>query len=274
MFWVVQENVFNEEGYANLLDALQRLEIEYTRVKFVPFQHKLIAADTDLLQFENTDAIPEIKVPEGLVMVCGATLLSMVAQEKGWVPGTFINENFHSSRWLEHWGNFMLNSQTITDQISKIQCPWDIPRIFIRPCLDTKVFTGFSMRTSDLDLWRNDLLSQGRDSHWFGPQTEVMLAPAQEINAEYRFFIVDKKVVTGSMYKLGHRLVHDPYIPDYVSDFCQQMVNIWQPSRGFVMDIAETPEGCKIIEINNLNHSGFYACDVLKIVATVNDMIW
>ena len=50
------------------------------------------------------------------------------------------------------------------------------------------------------------------------------------------------------------------------------MIQQWQPSRGFVIDIAEAAEGPKIIEINNLNSSGFYCCDVSKIVQTIEQM--
>ena len=41
----------------------------------------------------------------------------------------------------------------------------------------------------------------------------------------------------------------------------------WHPSYAYVMDIARTPDGFKLIEYNCINASGFYACDC-------NDIVW
>jgi len=35
------------------------------------------------------------------------------------------------------------------------------------------------------------------------------------------------------------------------------------------MDVARTPEGLKIIEVNNLNSSGFYAANVENLVLAI-----
>jgi hypothetical protein len=51
------------------------------------------------------------------------------------------------------------------------------------------------------------------------------------------------------------------------------MVDIWQPDDAFVLDIAETSEGFKIIEINCLNASGFYACEMDKVVIALEVMV-
>jgi len=58
-----------------------------------------------------------------------------------------------------------------------------------------------------------------------------------------------------------------------VLEFANQMVQIWQPDRGFVIDIARlSNDELKIVELNNLNSSGFYSCDVMKIVAAIESM--
>jgi hypothetical protein len=51
------------------------------------------------------------------------------------------------------------------------------------------------------------------------------------------------------------------------------MIDIWQPARGFVIDIADLQnDEYKIIEINNLNSSGFYAIDLQKFVMAIENM--
>lgn len=50
------------------------------------------------------------------------------------------------------------------------------------------------------------------------------------------------------------------------------MIEIWQPARAFVIDIALTQESYKIVEINCINSAGFYAADVSKIVNAIQKM--
>ena len=37
MYYIVQENVFKEENFYNLINTLERLELEYEIVKLLPF---------------------------------------------------------------------------------------------------------------------------------------------------------------------------------------------------------------------------------------------
>ncbi len=37
MYYIVQENVFREENYDNLINSLDRLKLEYEIVKLLPF---------------------------------------------------------------------------------------------------------------------------------------------------------------------------------------------------------------------------------------------
>lgn len=80
------------------------------------------------------------------------------------------------------------------------------------------------------------------------------------------------KVFTASMYKHGARVVYSDMIPEYVLKFAQDMVNLWQPNHAFALDVCETPEGMKIVEINSINSSGFYACDMGKFVNAIEEL--
>jgi hypothetical protein len=51
------------------------------------------------------------------------------------------------------------------------------------------------------------------------------------------------------------------------------MIQTWRPAQAFVMDIADTPDGPKVIEINNINSSGFYACDPQSIIVALESLV-
>lgn len=102
--------------------------------------------------------------------------------------------------------------------------------------------------------------------------TEVLVAEPMEIWTETRLFVVGDQIVTGSVYKRGTQVIYDDYLDSDVVDFAAACIGHWQPSDAFVLDIATTPQGCKIVELNCINAAGFYACDVQKIVAAIESL--
>jgi hypothetical protein len=60
--------------------------------------------------------------------------------------------------------------------------------------------------------------------------------------------------------------MYDSIIDQKIVDFAQSMVDRWQPADAFVIDIADTPNGLKVVEINTFGVSGFYYSDMFKVV--------
>src|ERR1035441_4280949 len=73
MYYIVQENVFREENYENLIISLDRLELDYEIVKLIPF--------VDDFEF-NTDRKD--------VFPFGAVKMSRISKKYGWYPGSQI----------------------------------------------------------------------------------------------------------------------------------------------------------------------------------------
>ena len=191
------------------------------------------------------------------------------SQKKRWHPGVFVNENFTYPKLIEHYGDHLLNKECHISTLENVLPKYG--EFFIKPCKDSKVFSGQRMTWDKLKDWKEKVLNLG----WEGSVTKntcVVMAPIKEIYREYRFFIVDGKVITGSQYRVGMRVFSIECHEKDVINFAQQMVDIWSPDKGFVIDIALTPEGFKVIEINCLNAAGFYACDMSKVVHALEDL--
>src|SRR6266516_1245600 len=90
--WVIQENLFNETEFDNFCAAIGKSGASYSVVKVIPFSHELTPDP-----------------PEGPKVVYGSTALSRIAQERGWLPGAFLNENFDHREWVKHWDDRVLN---------------------------------------------------------------------------------------------------------------------------------------------------------------------
>lgn len=267
MFWVVQDNIYREYNHGILMQTLQRMDIPHSEVKVVPFFDMLLPSNFDSHNYKGEiNNVKEAEIDDsGFVMVCGGIYLANIAKKRNWEPGSFLNDNFHYNKWKDAYGRYLLNYESLVGTFKSINPEWD--EFFIRPCEDTKDFNGQVFSKGDFIDWRNNTIYPIGSCKF--ENSEVVISPTQKIYAEYRFFVVDGKVITGSQYKLGSRLCIAAIIDSRVIDYVQRMVDKWQPAIAFVIDIAEIDEGLKIIEINNFNSAGFYACDVSKIIDAI-----
>ena len=253
MHWVIQNNLYNEDGFTRLIDALVKMDIPHSIHKVIPFVRELY---------------PDID-PDGKVVVMGSYSMSYIAQARGWTPGTFLNENFEFIKQVVHWDR-MLNDDAWLGPL-RFATVFDEP-MFIRPTNDGKSFAGTVMDAYELEAWKRQILAlDSEDCPTVTGDTRVMVCRKKKIYNETRCWIVDEKVVTGSVYKVGTRVICDSHVRKGVIKFAEKQARIWSPHRAYVMDVADTPEGLKIIEVNNLNSSGFYAADVQKLVFAIEE---
>jgi hypothetical protein len=138
MHWIIQSNGFNERGFADLAEVLERGRIPHSFVKVVPM---LLGGGIE----------PTI-VPMGPTVAMGSIGLVKYAQGHGWTPGAWLNQNFDFRIWLKHYGKHLLNADAEVTTFGEVQ-----PRLkpfFIRPCFDTKVFAGMVTDWPDFEAWR------------------------------------------------------------------------------------------------------------------------
>ena len=149
---------------------------------------------------------------------------------------------------------------------------WDAEEdIFIRPCEDTKTLVG---RVATRREWLEGMkIALNRSD---GPDflTPIQVARPKNIEAEYRLFVVDHRVVAESSYRIRGQLNVNGYVPQEVIDFGELMSYQYSPAPVFVMDIAIRPNGeFKVVETNCFNAAGFYSCNEEKIVRAVTDYV-
>ncbi len=259
MHWVIQSNMFSEEGYARLLTALERLGVEYSVVKVIPFSH---------------DLSPHLAFPKGYpVVVMGTYTLCKIAKDRGWTPGSFDNENFDYQVQACAWPGKMLNDGAWSGRFADV-VPLTSRPFFIRPVGDTKEFIGQVMDWPAFAKWREGVLAlTPEDQPTVTADTMVMMAPQQEIWSETRVWMVDGRAVTASQYKFGTIKRYTDMVPPAILGFAEALARSWTPSRAFVMDVADTPDGLKVVEVNNHNAAGFYAGDMQKLVAAIEAMV-
>ena len=250
MHWVLQNNIFRESAYDSLIDTLKRLDIPHSEHRIIPF----IGEITEPPQLSHNN-----------VICMGSYSMRHYAAKMGWNPGVFDLEPFDFTKQLEHWGDHMLNADSVVGCFGDAET--DSELFFIRPILDSKSFSGSVMSREQFYDWKHKVIDIGEDTgSTVDANTMIQIAPLKEIYTEHRFWVVDGRVITGSTYKLGSRVTYHPVLDQHLFDYVNARIAEWMPLRTFCIDIAYTPDGLKVIEINTLNSSGFYAADMQKLV--------
>jgi len=264
MHWIVQNDLYSEEGHASLIRALEVMGLPFSLVKVVPFVHTLE---------------PEPVIASGSkVIALGAYTLITIARERGWTPGTWdLGPTSELPNQIPHWGARLLNHDAWIGLLA------DVPEVnpstlggpnvarpfFLRPLRDSKVFSGKVFDWHEFTEWRANLPP---DEGHLNLYTPVLIAPRKIIYAEYRTWVVNGRVVTASQYKSGSTVVYNADVPEFILDFAQECVNLWSPAPAFVLDVAETPLGLRIVETNTLNAAGWYRGNVGKIVEALENL--
>lgn len=258
MHWILQNNLFNEQAYQTLVDTLERMEIPYTIHKVIPFVGELVPA-------------PE---PESTNVICmGSYSLRHSAVKYDWEPGVFDLEYADFQMQREKWGEHMLNFDSRVVPFKDVD--FDDELMFLRPTQDSKVFAGKVFTKEEFYEWKHKVVDLEEDfGNSLTKDTLIQVTPPKVIWAEYRFWVVKEKIVTASLYKRGRQVIYKQVSkherPD-LFDYVNARINEWEPHDAFVIDVCETPDGLKIVEINTLNSCGFYDADIPALVDALEE---
>lgn len=260
MHWVLQDNLFNEQAYQTLLDTLVRFELPHSIHKIIPFVGEFT---------------PEPNIETKNVICMGSYSMRHSSARYGWNPGVFDLEPYTFEVQREHWGSHMLNADSTVIPFKDVEIQ---NRSFIRPIEDSKAFSGKVYDHYEFHEWKDKVCAMEESSiTGLNKNQLVQVSSIKEIYSEYRFWVVKGKIVCASQYKEGNRVIYRDDVPEAYFEFVRAMIDIWQPHDAFVIDVASVPDdgdgwrGIKIVEINTLNSSGFYACDIQKLVMALED---
>lgn len=249
MYYIIQENLFREINYNNLIETMQRFKLPHQVVKIVPFTRDIL--------FEPIDTKN--------VFCFGSVKMSHIAKDYGWTPGSFYNENHDYLAYSEKYGKEnMLNGDSVICKFSDEFAPPG-HLFFARPCGDTKAFTGQVFTKAAWDEFLQFHLTNGHEST-LNKNTIVQIAKLKDIEQEIRTWVIKGEIATASKYKLGEKVIYQECNEPYILDFAKDMIKLYQPAEAFVMDVAVTENGMKIVEINCINSAGFYQGNLQKII--------
>jgi len=217
--------------------------------------------------------LPKIREYQGPMIAYGTTtLIRNVDRDRSWVPGLwFDSKEFKPSSWSSKMGEDSLNKGKILS-IKDVSFMFETEKyLFIRPNSDLKIFSGNVFTVNDY----NRLINNIKENNYvrLSLHTEVIVSTPLPIRAEWRFVIVDGKVITGSQYRLMGRLKYEEKVDPEAWKLAEKIANKdWQVSKAYVLDIALVKDEYKVIEVNCVNASGFYKCNITEIIKSLSQL--
>ena len=265
MFYVIQENTFREDNYDNLLKSIERLGLPYEIVKSRPFTEDV-----------------EFKTERKDVFVFGSVKLARTGRKYGWKPGSLLNDNHDYNVYSKQWNDWLLNKDSRVVKFGD-EFDWDAKQVeyFIRPCADSKTFTGKLYDWHSWHKFKDDhfaeqerfaRLNNGERSSSLDENSLIQVATPKKILKEFRFWAVGGKIATGSLYKMGSSVIRGSLVDDGALDFAQSMVDKFQIASSFVIDVAMVDaDTYKIVECGCINSAGFYYANMQKLIMALED---
>lgn len=256
MKFIIQHNLINAQSLENIRVATQHLPVVY--VGAIPFSEEITSNEL----IEGTDYIPY-----------GSTLLSRVAAKRGWEGLHYDLDKLNYENFVVN-RNDMLNWNVITAKNAYdflMHSAKDDEEWFTRPSLDNKQYSGCVMGTVELREWLLSMMESGPGSYYMSPDAKIVLDSPQEISAEWRWFIVGGKVITGSMYRAHNQMNVKRELDASVIEEAQRMADVWLPCDCVVMDTCLVDGEMKVIEFNCINSSGFYDNDIKSVFDALYD---
>ncbi|MCD8401297.1 ATP-grasp domain-containing protein [Tenacibaculum finnmarkense] len=253
MYYIIQKNVFQDPRYDVIFVAMEELGLDYERIEFKPNSNEF-----------------EIKTNRKDIFVYGSVKLAKVTADFDWFPGSFYGNNHEFEHYSKGYGINTINyGSYITHFSDKIN--WsDKTELFIKPSIDAKVFTGKVFNESEWNDFVYNSLNDSQNQR-VNKNTAIQIAEPYSLIKEARIWIVDKKVVTSSYYRFHGGIEYEENVEDSGLEFAQSMAKLYTVADAYVMDIALTYDGWKIMEINCINSAGFYKGNVKKIIEALEN---
>lgn len=238
--WLIQPTKIEQDKIDSLIAMLEQAEIEYHLI--YPLQGKILLADKSEFVFEGNKEY----------FVCGSYPLTRYAHAQR-PDSVFSLEQYDFQDFWDIFGkeNFV-NHDAIICNANQIN--WDKQEeYFVRPLEDTKAFNGGIY-----------------NKHTLKYDGLVVSATLKHVSREYRFFIIDDKIVSASLYKVNGSLEESPIIDPQATCFVEEMKSKFTQA-GYVLDVALIDDEFKIMELNCLNAAGFYQINLYKLIMAVQD---
>lgn len=252
--WIVEKQTDDRRDQWNkkIRTACMSTYNDFHEIQIVPFERSIVGG---------------APVISGPVVCHGSTAIITVAENNGWAPGVFriYNESDTLTAIGDHYLNHDMKLLDVDQVVPYVQSQgWDF--FFAKPDKDLKSFDGTVFDTEKFPFF----IERARQYNNYDPETKICVSSIKHPEVEWRFVIVEGRVVAFSQYRVNHILNVKGYAERFAIDFAEEIAKYASPNDVYVMDVCKIEGSYKVIEYNTFNCSGLYDCNVYDIVDAIN----
>lgn len=249
-----------KNGITNLTEILKP---EYTDYNFITRGGTIFLGILEKIRYENKD----------LSYLDNKLLKEIIDNSNFWIDKLlnsidYTVQNFDQQNYSK-LGLPLLNSDARYFDYSRIKNYEFTKETFIKPSRDLKSFNGGIIYAGE--TIQNYIARTGYSSPNIKTE-KIVVSNIKEIIEEYRFFMHQNKILGCSRYMLNSKVEPSDFVPEELKKCAIEYSKFYNPAELYVMDLAVTPEGIKIVEYNCWNASGFYHSNIRDIIFQVNEI--
>jgi hypothetical protein len=221
--WVIDTSIIEEDVLLQFREIFKKLHIDYEEVKYKPFSQT-----NEKIRFEPQD--------RGF-MYCSVGYAKNAIKRgyRDWVICNF--DNMKVSSYISVLPN-LLNEESIIwhwstfkDYYDKIFEMFNVNCLFIKPNDGDKVFTGMSVHKNNVKQFIDFINTRLKNEKYSGDLI-VALSKSKSILAEYRFIVINGKVITGSQYRTNLDFETSSIYPIEAKKIADQVANSeWEQKK-------------------------------------------
>jgi hypothetical protein len=192
---------------------------------------------------------------------------------RGWVPGGWCSpENLDCAAYYPHFAPHLLNQRfTVLPGVEAIRDRDRLyaefgrdGRVFARPTSVHKLFVGRLVAEEDFET----ALAPTR----YDPETRVLVAEPRPVGREWRVVVEGDEVIAASRYADGGVRDAAPGCPEEILGFTRAALTAvrWRPDDLFMLDVCESDDAPRVVELNGFSCSWLYACDFARVIGAAS----
>lgn len=252
MHYLVQSNINSEPEYHQIFHHLNDLNLSYETIELNSSISEIV------LESDRKD-----------IFIFGSVKLARLAKaNKDWTPGSFYGGNHKFEIHSQFYKDNLLNYETTIHKFSE-KLTWKPNESkFIKPYQDAKVFTGGIFTEQK---WNNfvEHSIQYPKTKMLHENTLVQASQPQRLVKEARLWIIGGSIVASIYYRFHGSIPFEKEVAKEGLNFAQSMIDLYNVTDAFVMDICLTMAGWKIVEVNCINSAGFYHVNIRTLLRAI-----
>ncbi len=265
--WLFERNVFDDGNPEEMAKIVRARGMTCAEVAFD-------AVDGNELELRASK--PLSFGDDETVMVYGSmNLMKWLLRNQKWPTLRWYNfPRLRCQTYYAYWGDHLLQRQYAFLPLAEIprRKDWVFETfgrdasVFIRPDDNAKSFGGGVVRYEQFDEWYK--LANFYNP---GPDCLAVVSMPETIHAEWRLVVAQRQVITGSQYRREGKESISAGCPTAATAFAEIVAtaNQFDPHPIYVMDVASTEKGFRLIEIGSVCCASLYACDLERVVGAV-----